>query len=205
MNWREKLRNPFVQQYLIEILFPLVGFFFFNWSLTVIAVFYLVDQIASEFSFNRRLYKINRSGNSRHKFIVWISGIFFLVIFFIQLFILKISFLRIRNIEAAQLYAEISTFAKEELWLLFPLVVLIYHFKDQFTFYMPRRYLHYDAKQSLIFHQLNNLISIGAIVIGVLIWSQCKMPDVVVLIIFLGMKILFDFTIAKWADKRSKL
>jgi len=212
MNWMEKLperatkwQNPFVQQYLIEILFPIIGYFFFDWSLTIIAVFYLVDQIASEFSFNRRLYKINRSGNSPYKFVVLISVVFFLLIFFGELFVLKISFLSSRNIEAAQLYTEISTFAKEELWLLFPLVIFLYYFKDQFIFYMPRRYLQYDAKKSLIFHQLTNFISIGAIAIGVVIWGQTKIPDVVALIIFLVLKIGFDFTIVKWADRKSKL
>jgi len=202
--WKEKLRNPFVQQYLIEILFPLIGFFFFDWSLTIIAVFYLVDQMASEFSFIRRLHKISRTENKKNDNYVLLAILIFFVLFLIQLFVLNNAFLTIRNIEAAQLNLEVWNFSKEELWLLFPVVVLVYHFKDQFTFYMPRRYLLYEVKRTFIYHQLLNLMSIGGILLGVIVWSQSKISDELVLIIFLILKITFDFTIAKWANKKSK-
>ena len=197
------MRNPFVQQYLIEIIFPLVGFFFFDWSLTIIAVFYLVDQIASEFSFVRRIHKISKSENRRSTFTL-LTILLFLLLFSLQIFVLQNSFLAIRNIDASQLNNEIWIFAKEELWLLFPLVIWLYHFKDQFTFYMPRRYLLYDLRKTFIYHQMMNVISISTILLSVTAWSNIKISDEFVLIIFLTLKIAFDFTIAKWADKKSK-
>lgn len=203
-TWKEKFRNPFVQQYLIEIIFPLVGFFFFDWSLTIIAVYYLVDQIASEFSFLRRLYKISKSENIQNGNRFLLAILIFLTLFSILIFVLHNSFLTIRDINATQLNLEVWNFAKEELWVLFPLVVWLYHFKDQFTFFMPRRYLLYDAKRTFIYHQLLNFISIGTIIIGVICWSQSKISDELILIFFLILKIAFDFTIAKWADKKSK-
>ena len=204
ITWKEKLRNPFVQQYLIEILFPLIGFFFFDWSLTIIAVFYLVDQMASEILFIRRLHKISRTENKKNNKYVLLAILIFLVLFLTQLFFLQNAFLDIREIQSSQLNLEVWNFAKEELWLLFPVVLLVYHFKDQFTFYMTRRYLLYKVKRTFIYHQLLNLMSIGGILLGVISWSQSKISDVLVLIIFLISKIVFDFTIAKWADKKSK-
>ena len=48
-------KNPFVQQYILELLLPIIGYFFFNWTLPIIAVFYLMDQLGALFSLVRKL------------------------------------------------------------------------------------------------------------------------------------------------------
>jgi len=203
-DWRAKLRNPFVQQYLVEILFPLVGYFFFDWSLTVIAVFYLIDQLASETAFIRRLYKISSSSEIRSTKIIFSAIILFVLIFLVELFFLHNSFQHIRSMTSEQLNSEIIVFAKEELWILFPLVILLYHFKDQFTFYIPRRYLQYNIRKTFTYHQIGSLIMLIIILAGFMLWQISGIHDMIILISFLVLKIVFDFSIGKWIDRKSK-
>lgn len=204
MTWRAKLRNPFVQQYLIEILFPLVGYFFFDWSLTIIAVFYLVDQLSAEIAFVRRLHRIARAENITPIYLVSLAVISFVVLFVCEVVFLYTSFLDIQLVNATVLNDEITTFVKDELWLLFPLVILLYQFKDTFTFYMPRRYLLFQAKKTLIYHTISNVILLTLIVAGITLWKLNEVQDLVILITFLIVKLIFDFTITRWFENKTK-
>jgi len=204
MTWREKIRNPFVQQYIIEIAFPLIGYYFFNWSLTIIAVFYLVDFLASELAFFRRVHKISSGNQTSGKAFLFGSIFLFLICFSILILFLYNNIISIRSIQPDDLYFELITFIKEELWLLFPLVIILYQFKDTFTFYMPRRYLLYNTKKTVVYHQLLNGIMLVLIVIGITLWRYTNINDTMVLFIFLLVKLGFDFTIVKWADTKAK-
>ncbi|MBK9191411.1 MAG: hypothetical protein IPM77_07790 [Crocinitomicaceae bacterium] len=82
MDLRDKLRNPFVQQYILEILIPLAGYFWFDWTIEIIALFYLIDQFASEFSFLRKLKSVaayHQMSFSRHLIISAFSFVIFLL------------------------------------------------------------------------------------------------------------------------------
>src|SRR5688572_28056960 len=141
MTFRERLRNPYVQKYLLEILLPLIGYFFFGWSLVIIAAFYIIDQVASEVSFLRKFVAIRKTENKKVFLVFTASVIVFLTVLGTELFMLLEYFVPHGLARLQRLLDELSAFAKEELWLLFPLVLVMYYVKDQFTFFMPRRYL----------------------------------------------------------------
>jgi hypothetical protein len=204
MSLTEKLRNPFVQQYAVEILFPLIGFFFFDWSLVVIAVFYLMDQIGSETAFFRRLVRVSVAKNAPYIRVFTWSLAAFLALFVVQgIFLLLVGFDLMQS--AIPATDEIIKFMKEEGWFLFPLVIFMYHFKDQFMFYMPRRYLQYKPMKMQLYRLVSNLVILVLVVGGISVLKLVELPGAVVLILFLVLKVVFDFTIAKWVDRKSKL
>ncbi len=203
MTIKERLRNPFVQQYLLEILLPIVGYYFFDWSLFIIACFYLVDQIGSEYSFDRKLIAICRSENKSALRYNLISICFFLILVSLEI-VMLFNYFGGSNLETEQkMMNEFTLFAKEELWILVPLIILMYHLKDQFTFFMPRRYLQKDSKK-FFFGHLIELIAIAILVVtGTFVFSNTIIPDQILLFSFLVIKLLFDFTIGRQIERKS--
>jgi hypothetical protein len=203
MTIKERLRNPFVQQYLLEILLPIVGYYFFDWSLVIIAVFYLVDQIGSEYSFVRKFHAIKKSENKSGFRFSLIAIIFFLIILCVEIFALYY-FFRDENVEVEQMMiTELTVFAKEELWILAPLIILTYHLKDQFTFFMPRRYLQKVSDKFFYWHLIELSLITIMVVVACAIFSNYTIPDQILLFCFLAVKLVFDFTIGKLIEKKS--
>ncbi|MBK9590579.1 MAG: hypothetical protein IPO32_03415 [Crocinitomicaceae bacterium] len=203
MTIKERLRNPFVQQYLLEILLPIVGYYFFDWSLIIIASFYLIDQIGSEYSFVRKFQAIRKSENKSGFRYSLMAIIFFLMIVCVEIFALYY-FFRDENVEVEQkMITELAVFAKEELWIILPLIILTYHLKDQFTFFMPRRYLQKESKKFVQGQLIELSLIAGLVVVGSVVFSNFVIRDQILLFSFLAVKLLFDFTIGKYIEKRS--
>ncbi|MBK6951217.1 MAG: hypothetical protein IPH24_04010 [Crocinitomicaceae bacterium] len=203
MTIKERLRNPFVQQYLLEILLPIVGYYFFDWSLIIIASFYLIDQIGSEYSFVRKFQAIRKSENKSGFRYSLMAIIFFLMIVCVEIFALYY-FFRDENVEVEQkMITELAVFAKEELWIILPLIILTYHLKDQFTFFMPRRYLQKESKKFVQGQLIELSLIAGLVVVGLVVFSNFVIRDQILLFSFLAVKLLFDFTIGKYIEKRS--
>lgn len=204
MNSKLNFRNPFVQQYIFEILFPLIGYFFFDWSLVTIVLFYLVDQLASEISFLRR-YRRTSSIQQRHTriFQILLPVIGVLIIFF-ELTLLYEFFMN-RGLQQEELWTELNRFLKDESWILIPVVVLMYYLKDQFTFFMPRRFLAHDSAQMYRMHLVSDGFIALMVALGSLLLDKPGTSDVLILVIFLGSKIIFDLTVQQWLDKKSLL
>lgn len=203
MSLKVKLRNPFVQQYVLEILLPLAGYFFFDWSLTIIAVFYLLDFIGSEYSYTRKLVAIAGVAGKRYALLL-VSGVtIFFSILTLQIWLLWNYFTTGDAAVTDSLMKELSDFALEELWILFPLVILMYYLKDQFTFFMPRRFLQRDTLRFFYTHQITSVLICGILVLGIFLLNHVNFSDLVILIIFLVAKIIFDFSVAKFLEKKS--
>ena len=203
MTLRERLRNPFVQQYLLEILLPLIGYFFFDWTLVIIAAFYVIDQVASEISFLRKLKAISKSENRSALNLLLISVMLFLLLLSLEFTFLRGYFVKPIDAGFDGPVAELTTFAKEELWLLFPLVLFMYYVKDQFTFFAPRRFLKKESTSFFRWHWIENAIILVLVFAGTICAQQLYVHDAVIIAVFLVLKLSFDFTIAKWADKKS--
>ncbi|MBN4070884.1 hypothetical protein JYT72_00110 [Crocinitomix catalasitica] len=211
MSIREKLRNPFVQQYAIEILFPILGFYVFDWDLLIILVFYWIDQLSAELLFFRRLFVINTK--SQHKvspFFLLEPILVFFIIFALQIYgvyyICSLDFSQLAYFgDEVAAIAELIKFSFEELWLLFPLIIAVYYLKDLFTFYMPRRYLLYSRRRTISFRHLFNL----SIFIGVcgffLIMNKINGNEHLALFSFIVLKVIYDFTLMKWINRKSLL
>jgi len=205
MALRDRLRNPFVQQYFLEILIPLIGYFWFDWALEIIASFYLIDQLASEFSYLRKLKSIAFYQNMKFINHFLLSVFLFLTIFFLECFLLFHFFSgRLDMTEnSSEILLQIKIFAIEEGWLLFPVVFLMYYLKDQFTFFMPRKFAEKDGIQFFNWHLISETVILILLVSGMALFTQLKVDDYLILIAFLMVKILFDFTIQKMVDVRT--
>ncbi len=204
MTLKQKLKNPFVQQSILEILLPIVGYFFFDWSLTIIAVFYLLDQFASELLFLRRLHWIQTKGSNQSKIPVLLLAIIFFSLFYgIELIVGSYFWIEFNLNQLGVLKAELLSFAKEELWILFPLIIYMYHLKDKFTFYMPRRYMNYDANKTFKMNVLSLLIVVLLVLTGLFVLNHINLNEITILFSFIGAKILFDFLFIPWKNKKS--
>lgn len=200
---RQRLRNPFVQQYLLEILLPLIGYFFFDWSLAIIAVFYLLDQLAAEVSFTRKFLAIQQHGPVQKPLLIVISLSFFAVAYLVQSLML-FDFFAGPNLETLdRLVEELVTFAKEELWLLLPVILLMYYLKDQLTFFVPRRFLQKDLQRFLWMHVLETAVIFTLVALGYGLLKNQSLSPIALIGIFLGLKIGFDLTLVRWADRKS--
>lgn len=203
-DFKSRIRNPLVQQYLFEIVLPFAGYFFFDWSLMVIGVYYLLDQFVGQVLFFRRYLWIENSGKIKRVNRTFLALI---LISFIVLYALECGFfyhymLVANDLTAEQFYQQLSVFAWEELWLLVPVMFIAYHMMDQFSFYMPRRYLNYHARKYAYLNTVLNIIILCLLVVGGWIWETYEFSDEWVLIIFVAVKVAFDLLVQKIAKKK---
>lgn len=199
---KEKLKNPFVQQYALELLLPIAGYFLFDWSLTIIAVFYFLDQIASDLVYTRKINKIGKeNGVKNHLFISLVALFIFLIIFTIEIVVFNDLWPLIIQQDTTTFHQEIWNFTVGELWLLFPLLIAVYHMKDLFTFYMPRRFLNYDFRKTILSRTLMNMGIFILVFIGLQITPSLKGIEIPALFIFIGIKLAYDFSIGRWSNK----
>ncbi len=208
MSIREKLRNPFVQQYGIEILFPILGYYLFDWSLVIIAIFYLIDQLSAELLYFRRIIWINnKSENPQSSIFILEPALIFFCLFTVQFlgiyFICTSSFTLEYFSENLAVVPEVMKFVVEELWFLFPLVVAVYYIKDMFAFYMPRRYLSYSLRRTINFRHLLNLTILISVFAFFSLGMIIQLNDHFVLFGFIVVKVIFDFTLVRWMNKKS--
>jgi len=200
MTLKERLRNPFVQQYLIEIVFPLVGYFFFDWDLLIIGVYYLIDHLSSQILFFRRLSWMNKDKDDSIVPLI-VSIVASLVFVMVEVLVLTFLICETQSLELMDVQTKFLLFAKEELWILFPVVLLVYHLKDQFTFYMPRHYLKFDYKASVRDDAIGGAIQLSLLFLGGLLWWKLRIPDFSVILLFLVVKIAYDLTVKKKMDQ----
>lgn len=202
MSVKKQLKNPLIQQYILEILLPIVGYFFFDWSLNIIAAFYLTDYACSEIARNRRVYKVYKNKNDHQPTWFGLSLIGGLTLFiFTTWWVWKV--LSVQEVDyEPELIAELTAFAKEELWLLFPIVYLVYHMKDVMTFYMTRKFTKYHYKRMAIYQLIELAILTALVFSGTLLWIYTDMADVPVLISFIVIKIGYDILVARTLEKK---
>lgn len=195
----ERLRNPFIQQYLIEIVFPLLGYFFFGWDILIIGIYYFVDQLCSQIMFYRRALWVKNKGSIEGFgtlfFILFVPA--FLVIFFFEIVWFDYLIAQTQEMNANQIWEAVLAFGKSELWLLFPVVLLVYHLRDQFTFYMPRRFMNYNFQQMMSYNFLSNMIILILFVLLGVLWMKFTLPNILVISLFLVLKISYDLTLKK--------
>ena len=201
---KDKLKNPLIQQYILEIALPVVGYFFFDWSITIIAVFYLVDWFCAEIARNRRVFKvyINTKNSKQNGFIysLMIGGFLFALTFAWTYWNFEMRYAD----QLPKMYEELSVFAREELWFLVPIVYLVYHLKDVMTFYAPRRFLKRDYQKMVKFQLVELVIFSALVIIGVLLWRMLEISDVLAIISFIILKIGFDILVARVFDVKYK-
>lgn len=202
---KDGLKNPFIRQYVLEILLPIVGFYFLDWSLTIIAIFYLMDQLAAEFAFSFRMSRVSKNIDHTRKSILYsvIPFALYIIALGIQgLFILKTWYI-VYDGQGEQIMEEISDFVFPEGLILLPLVILIYLIKDRFTFYIPRRYMNHHPVRYMQMRLIRLTTTTILVCTGFTIWYKSQPEEETILISFLIGKVLYDLTLGKWLEKAS--
>jgi hypothetical protein len=196
MTLKEQLRKPLVQQYILEIALPLVGYLFFGWSIAVIISFYFLDYFVSEIARHRRHFKIKTHWNGQN--LLFYTALAISVLIFVTAFISAFYILKYEGLVAkVDHIAEIKDFAVDEGWFLLPIIYLAAYMKDVMTFYAPRRYAKYNFKKTI--RNYYSEVSIQSILIigGLFSWSYFQIPEIPALLIFVVIKLCFDQLLAK--------
>lgn len=197
MDLKEKLRNPQVQQTVLEVIFPIAGYLFWDWSLMIIVVFYLLDYVVSQLFFVRRLYYTMKFVNELSYGLILASIFSFLVFYSVELLILNDSFSYLYTQLNKSHFDELIDFAKDELWMLFPAIVLMYYMTDKMFFYVPRRFLKLNVKIYALKNIIANVMILFLIAIGKFIFDSFQVPDLIVIFGLVISKLIFDIYIKK--------
>lgn len=204
MSWKQKLRNPLFQQYALELLLPIIGFFVFDWSLLLIGIYFLLDHLVSQiFFYKRSLFVREFQGTKAGIGIILVSILAFISLFFLETLMLSTLVLHVQNITLDLLLADFWKLTKEELWLLIPLVFFAYYLKDKMTFYMSRAFVHFDFKKMIRWDLVGQFIMVSILSVSVFLWIRVFSHPSWILVSFLIGKIGFDFTLKKVIRNKS--
>lgn len=196
MDLKTKLRNPRMQQYILEIIFPLAGYYFWDWSLLIIVVFYLLDYLASQLLFFRRLFFIQKHQNI---YIWWLLPLSILLFSGVYVGTLKLVSTSLVFVEykSVKPYDELLLFAKDELWFLFPMILLTYYMMDKMFFFMPRRFMKYKSKQYFTRNIMSNILAILLVAGASYFVGRDNFSDVVIILGIIITKLTYDLFVKK--------
>jgi len=198
MNWELNLRHPKVQQGIMEVVFPLAGYFFWDWSLLIIVVFYVMDWMASQIMYIRRLDKIKNQFNEKLNWVLPLSiSVSVLAIVGMSDFLYSYFDGLYRLVFNKDLNQELLTFLKAELWYLLPLIMFSYHLMDKMLFYVPRRFMNYSVRPYLYKNIISNSIAVGLVLLGAMIYGYTLPSDIFTIVLIVIVKLVFDVVIKK--------
>lgn len=187
---KKSLANPKYQQRLLEILFPILGYLFWDWTLIIIIIFYLLDLFSSNLMLNRRIYSAIKYQGSKYAFLFWLSILSSLIQFFVICFLSWRAIL-ITNTKQ-DVFNELILFAKDELWFLLPVIILSYYMMDRMFYYMPRRFEKLDIKSYIIANLKAQLIALIFVVLGALCFVYIRLDNVLVILLIVAIKSVYD-------------
>lgn len=197
MGLKNQLKNPIVQQYILEIALPLLGYFVFGWHMSVIIAFYFIDFLVSEIARHRRFFKIAKHYNYPLG-ITAFAGIALSSIYFMAA--VAFASMIVMNPDwqlSAEYQRELAAFFAFEGWLIIPIVYLAYYMKDVMTFYAPRKFVKYDYPKTMRNFQIEVTVMFTLIMFGLYAWYSFAIPDSLAIIGFILVKLVFDFLIAE--------
>lgn len=167
---KDRIRNPLFANIVLENIFPILGFFLWNWNLYYIFLFYFLDFFASEFSFGVKLWNIIRKPGHYHGFDPEFRTRF-LKMFFVQFPIFLTVFLICAWLSTMtadtvmtglKWQSEVERFFKNE--YIFVVAIFFAQFLYvRMTFLIPRRYI--GLKEGEFFRR--NLIGLGTTLAGI--------------------------------------
>jgi len=187
------IKNPNVQQNALELLFPIIGFLFFDWSLLVIILFYLTDQLGVEFTFWARLKFVQKLFLPKIKWLFFIVVIGFILFFTIEIISIGYVFTH-EKFDCSILYfwLEFNQFLKQEFLLFLPALLFLNYFKDKMTFYKSNQPYQISPKRLIVFQfitYISRLILIGLMII---VWYSFKPSDIWFVLLIPIFKLVFD-------------
>jgi uncharacterized membrane protein len=200
----QRLKNPILQQNLAELLFPLLGYFIFEWSIVIIAGYYVIDFIASKLAFIRRFKLVNINNKQRMKKpIVWVAVLGILFIVFSTVYITYFGLIESLQLSIESINDELFSFLKNEGWFLIPVILVVNYFKDSMTFVAPRRFLNHNNKLYLRFEFFKTLLSLIGVILFFALWNLLSPSSWIMLLLFVCLKSIFDFYLIPKIDYKS--
>ncbi len=191
---KNQLKNPFTQQYIAEIVFPFIGYLLFDWTLLIIIVFYLLDQLASQLLFFKRLHFINKYWNEKNGWVyLFLSVFFFIINFGLEIYVLNQTFAFISDHNGTCYADELISFSKNELWILFPILLLMYYMQDKMLFYVPKKFEQILSKPYFINNLIQNVVITVLVVLGTFLYPFLNLADLIVILCITFVKLGFDY------------
>ena len=198
MDLKLYLRHPKVQQGVMEVIFPIAGYFFWDWSVLIIVVFYLMDWLASQVMYTRRLNKIKDQFNEKMNWVLPLSiSVSVLVVVGMSGFLYLFFEREYGLVLDKDLNQELVAFLKAELWYLFPVILFSYHLMDKMLFYVPRRFVNYSVRPYLYRNILSNSSASVLIFLGVVVYANVTLSEIVTIFSIVIIKLIFDVLIKK--------
>ncbi|MCB0479369.1 MAG: hypothetical protein KDC84_14465 [Crocinitomicaceae bacterium] len=166
---KDRIRNPLFANIVLENIFPILGFFLWDWNLYYIFLFYFLDFFASEFSYGVKLWHIIRKPGHFHGFdpqfrtTFWKLFLFQLPVFLVVFFICAWLSTLTADIVMADLkwQDELQRFFQNEYIFVIAIFFAQYMYV-RMTFLMPRRYV--GLHEGEFFKR--NLLGLGTTLIG---------------------------------------
>ena len=194
MNVSQTLKNPKVLQYVLELLFPIIGYLCFDWTLLIIIIFYLIDQIGAEIAFWFRLRFVQNLFPPKKITFFYATITVFLILFSGQMWFITSVF--IDHFYDCNLYyfqLELINFLKQEFWILMPLIIGMHYMKDKMEFYQSKTPYQFPPK-ILFWEQVVINFSVFLLTVLVaLVWVKFMFNEVWIILIIPICKIAFDF------------
>ena len=103
---------------------------------------------------------------------------------------------------------EIDLFLKDEVWILFPIVILANLMKDKVTYYLPRKFLNYSFSKLIKNFYIEIFVLTTLVLTGLFVYVELSLRDVnglIQLAIFISVKLLYDFVFVKKLDEKSRV
>ncbi|MFD1551188.1 hypothetical protein DNU06_16730 [Putridiphycobacter roseus] len=199
MNVVNLLKNPNVQQNALELLFPIIGFVFFDWSFLVIILFYLTDQLGVEIAYLMRLKFVEKIFLPIKKWLFPIAIVSSVTFFVVEFLWIERLFLTEKfDCSTNYFWLEMQQFLKQEFLFFLPVLVYMNYFKDKMTFYKSKLPYENSPERMLAFQITIYLARLTCVGLVVLLWYIFKWSDLAFVFIIPVLKLIFDAWLMPW-------
>jgi len=187
------LKNPTIQQYGLELLFPIVGYLFFDLSFLLVIFFYLVDQLGNQINFFARVSFVENLFRPKLRWLFPAAIFLFVVLFVAEIILIGLFFKNnIYDCQSTFFASEIKSFFLKEFWLFLPLLVFLNYFKDKMTFYKSDLPYQESPQKMVIFKSISIFNAFALIGFIYVIWLLLKPAIIIILILVALFKLLND-------------
>lgn len=191
--------NPIQRQNFLELLLPVLGFYFLDWSIVLIIAFYLADHLGEQISTFRVLLKIHADRKNAMKWMVThsVSSLLFLILHLILL--AKIFYQESLQNELVE--KQLGDFLSTEIWIIIPLIVIASFLKTHLLIIVPHRFLQMNATKLVITVIAKNFIIFLFILIAFVLQINLTNNDGQILWALTTIQFCYLFLIAERIEK----
>ncbi len=195
-----RLKNQNVQQNALELLFPIVGFVFFDWSFLIIILFYLTDQIGAEIAFLMRLKFVQKLFLPIKVWLFPTAIALSLTFFILEFYWIQAVFIS-EKFDCVEPYfwLELKQFLKQEFLFFLPILVFMNYYKDKMTFYKSKLPYENSPERMFAFQVLTFIARFICIALVIALWHIFKWSDLLFVLFIPIIKLSYDAWILPWS------